>query len=31
MFKDWENKDNREPINDMVKLVMSLHAAFTAK
>lgn len=31
MFKDWVNKDNREPINDMVKLVMSLHAAFTAK
>lgn len=29
MFKDWLNKDNREPIGDMVKLVMSLHAAFT--
>lgn len=31
MFKDWVNKDDREPINDMVKLVMSLHAAFTGK
>lgn len=28
MFKDWINKDVREPINDMVKLVTSLHNAF---
>lgn len=25
MFKEWINKDNREPINDMVKLVMTLN------
>lgn len=31
MFKDWINKDNREPINDMVKIVMSLHAALNYK
>ena len=31
MFKDWINKDNREAVDDMVKLVMTLHAAFTYK
>jgi AcrR family transcriptional regulator len=25
MIKDWINKDEREPINDMVKLVLSLY------
>ena len=28
MFKEWINKDNREPINHIVKLVMALHSAF---
>ena len=27
MFKNWINKDEREPINDIVKLVLSLHEA----
>lgn len=28
IFKEWINKDMREPINDMVKLVIALHTAF---
>ena len=25
MIKDWVNKDEREPIDEMVKLILSLH------